>query len=281
MKTVLEEITPDPNSSFRLMINPDLSDFFFWHFHPEYELVLLEGASGNRHVGDHFSSFEGGDLVFIGSYIPHLNFDFGIRTSYEKYVVHIHPDFLNHALLHTPELAGIRDLFDASRHGVAFNKAARAGIGDRIRKLGELGHFEQFISILEILQELSNPALQELLHPEPYANVYTKKDEERLKSVYAFVDQHYERQIQIREVASLCNLTNEAFCRYFKKMTRLTFTAFVNHYRIDIAKKLLLQHKNVSEACFESGFESLSYFNRTFKKITGKNPSAFRKTAIR
>jgi hypothetical protein len=91
MKTELERIVANENSSLRLMVNPNLSDFFFWHFHPEYELVFIDGANGTRHVGKHVSKFEGSDLVFIGSNIPHLNFDYGIKTPYEKIVVHLKP----------------------------------------------------------------------------------------------------------------------------------------------------------------------------------------------
>ncbi|MFM6936998.1 MAG: helix-turn-helix domain-containing protein, partial [Aquirufa sp.] len=68
-----------------------------------------------------------------------------------------------------------------------------------------------------------------------------------------------------------------AFCRYFKQTTKVTYTDFVNQFRIRHAQKLLLQHQNVTEACFDSGFENLSYFTRTFTKITGQRPSEFRK----
>lgn len=60
-------------------------------------------------------------------------------------------------------------------------------------------------------------------------------------------------------------------------MTRTTFTEFVNQHRIREAKRLLLAGQSVTEACFASGFESLSYFNRIFRKLTGQNPMAFRK----
>jgi AraC-like DNA-binding protein len=68
-----------------------------------------------------------------------------------------------------------------------------------------------------------------------------------------------------------------AFCRYFKKATGLTYTDYVNKYRIDQARKLLLMDRNVTEACFDCGFENLSHFNRTFRRFAGENPSAFRK----
>lgn len=281
MKTELEEIIPNEHSSLRLMVNPNLSDFFFWHFHPEYELVFIDRASGTRHVGEHISRFEGSDLVFIGSNIPHLNFDYGVKTQYEKIVVHIRPGFLKHALQTTPELEGLRQLFDLSRYAIAFGQETKALVGNRLKQLHTLNHFDQFIEVLRIFQILNNSEEKELLHKQPVENQYTKKDQERLKRIYSFVDTHYQRKIEITEVANLSNLTNEAFCRYFRKMTKLTFTKFVNHYRIDTAKKLLLLDKNVTETCYECGFESLSYFNRIFKKVTGENPLAFKKRYVR
>ena len=88
MKIQLENIQPDDKSSFRLLHDPKLNDLFFWHFHPEYELVYIEGADGVRHVGKHHSNYQQSDLVLIGSNIPHMNFDYGIKTTYRKEVLH-------------------------------------------------------------------------------------------------------------------------------------------------------------------------------------------------
>ena len=276
MKTELEHINPEQGSSISLMVNPDLSDFFFWHFHPEFELVFIEGANGNRHVGNHFSRFNGSDLVLIGSYIPHLNFDYGIRTPYEKVVVHIQPEFLKRDFETTPELVAIHELMTLSKQGIAFGIETQKQIGDRLKKLAMLNKFEQFLELLDILNFLSQADDKVLLHSEPVKNQFNTRDKDRLDKIYAFIDEHYQRRIDIQEVADLSHLSKPAFCRYFKKITKLTFTQFVNHYRIDKSKKLLLSGKNVTETCFSSGFESLSYFNRTFKKITGTNPISFR-----
>jgi AraC-like DNA-binding protein len=276
MKTELEHINPEEGSSISLMVNPDLSDFFFWHFHPEFELVFIEGADGNRHVGNHFSRFEGSDLVLIGSYIPHLNFDYGIRTPYEKIVVHIQPEFLKRDFDTTPELVGIHELMTLSKQGIAFGVETQKQIAGRLKNLATLNRFEQFLELLDILNFLSKADDKVLLHSEPVKNQFNTRDKDRLDKIYAFIDEHYQRKIDIQEVADLSHLSKPAFCRYFKKITKLTFTQFVNHYRIDKSKKLLLSGKNVTETSFSSGFESLSYFNRTFKKITGTNPISFR-----
>jgi len=278
MKTELEEISHPSDSSLRLMVNPNLSDFFFYHFHPEYELVFIDGASGTRHVGDHISRFEGSDLVLIGSYIPHLNFDYGVMTPYEKMVVHIRPDFLLGAHSSTPELKAIHDLFQLSRQGIAFGERTKAALGKRIKQLTKYAGFELFLEMLDILKALMDSPDKVLLHDAPVKNQFTEKDQERLRLVFELIDRNYQRKLEVREAAQLTFLSEAAFCRYFKKMTRLTFTEFVNQYRIDKAKKLLLQDRNVSETCFNCGFESLSYFNRTFKKITGQNPLSFKKS---
>jgi YesN/AraC family two-component response regulator len=95
--------------------------------------------------------------------------------------------------------------------------------------------------------------------------------------IYQYVENNFQQPIVLDAIAKHVNLSVAAFCRYFKKSTKLTYTDFVNQYRINHAKKLLMQDANVTEACYEVGFESLSYFNKIFKKITGENPSTFRK----
>lgn len=275
MKTELEHILPKPGSSFSLSVNPNFSDLFYWHFHPEYEIVFIDGADGNRMVGQHTSPFEKNDLVMIGSYIPHLNFDYGIRTPYEKVVIHIGKDFLKNAQENTPEFGPIADLFAQSRRGIAFGEITKKDVGPRIMQLAKLDGIEQFMELLKILYALEKADDKEFLHEKEVKNQYTSRDQSRLDRIYSFVDQNYARRIRIEEIAELSHLSPAAFCRYFKKMTRLTFTQFVNHYRIDKAKKMLLSGESVTTTCYACGFESLSYFNRAFKQITGRIPSSF------
>lgn len=280
MKTKLEEVTRDKDSSYALSVNPKMNDLFYWHFHPEFELVFIDGADSTRHVGKHISRFTNNDLVFIGSYIPHLNFDYGVQSSYEKIVIHLREDFLEQVSVQTPELNKIKQLLELSKYGIAFGTETKDNLLQRIFRLPELSKFDQFLEILSILNYLVEADDKELLHEKPYKNQHTLKDHLRLKTIYKFIDTNYQRKIKIHEIAAEVHLSEASFCRYFKKMTKLTFTKFVNHYRIEKAKKLLLLDNNVTETCFLCGFESLSYFNRTFKNVTGKNPQNFKKEYI-
>jgi AraC-like DNA-binding protein len=277
MKIQLESIRPNNNSSFHLMVNPRLNDFYFWHFHPELELVYIEGTDGKRLVGEHIARYEHSDLVLIGSNIPHLNFDYGATTDYRKTVLHIQPDFLGETFSKTPELASIQRLFEDAAHGIAFAGPTKTDVGAQMLRLHLLPPFEQFLEVLRILQTLAQSNEKTLLHDAPVKNQHNRKATERLRLLYRFIDENYRRKIEIAEVAALCHMTEAAFCRYFKQMSRLTFTDFLNHYRIDQAKRLLLLDQPVSAVCYATGFESLSYFNRVFKKIVRTTPLDFRR----
>ncbi|SDW48914.1 AraC family transcriptional regulator [Flavobacterium degerlachei] len=277
MKIVLEDIKRLAGSSFRILVNPKLNDFYYWHFHPEFELTFIVAPSGTRRVGNHVGNFEGSDLVFIGSNIPHLNFDYGIKTEYEKVVLQINEDFFKNDLATTPELASIYQFFENSKRVICFDGKIKNTVGKRLQKVHLLSHFDQFIEVLSLFQLLANTTEMTLLHEVPFENRYNNKEQLRLKIVYEFIEANFQRPISLEEIAQKTNLSNAAFCRYFKKMTQLTFTEFLNQYRIEQAKRLLKSDKNVTETCYECGFESLSYFNRIFKKVVGKNPIQYKR----
>jgi AraC-like DNA-binding protein len=276
VKSTLERIQPDPNSSFRLLLTPRLSEVFLWHYHPEYEIVYIDGASGTRHVGDHISRYDGSDLVFIGPNIPHLNFDYGVRTDYRKVVVQLDHDFLGAPLWQAPEFSEVSNLFTRARGGLSFHGETKAAVGAQLDRLATLPPFERLLRLLEIFRQLADSREFTCLHGEAIAGTYDLEAQQRLKRLSHFVGEHFARRIELREAASLVNLSEAAFCRSFKRMTQLTFTQFVNRYRVHEAQRLLLTDHNVSEAAFACGFESLSYFTRVFRSVTGENPLAFR-----
>lgn len=258
------------------MVNPRLNDLFYWHLHEEYELVYVNGINGSRIVGSHNSQFINNDLVFIGPNIPHLNFDYGAKGDYDIIVIHFRRKMIESLEVQLPELKGIDHLLRKSLHGLAFSKKIKEKVGLSMLALEGFNSYEQFIQILSILKLLIEDDECELLHKEIYQNNKRDVSQGRLKKVYNYVHMNYQQKFALSEVARLCSLSDAAFCRYFKKETGITFFEFLNQYRISQAKRLLMMNKNISEVCFESGFESLSYFNRRFKKATGVNPSSYK-----
>jgi AraC-like DNA-binding protein len=277
MKIVREHIVPDADSSFRLLSTPCVTNVFFWHYHPEYELVYIEGANGTRHVGEHISRYEGSDLVLIGPNIPHLNFDYGVTTAPQKVVVQLTENFLGNALAQTPELAAITRLFEQARSGLSFHGETKRLVGQQLKQLASLSPFERLLALLRIFHLLAASPEQTLLPGRPVHGTHDGQEHQRLQRITQLVAEQYARKIEINEVAAVANLTEAAFCRYFKRITRLPFTQFLNQYRVHQAQKLLLQDAAVSKACFACGFENLSYFTKTFRRVTGENPLQFKK----
>lgn len=276
MKVQLETIASQVNRSFSMMVNPRLSDLFFWHAHPEYELVFINGPTGTRHVGEHISTYAGFDLVLIGANIPHLNFDYGVKTPYEKIVVHLKKAFVEEHFSTALELAAVKRLFDKAKHGIAFAGPLGPIIGKRLFGLSQLGPLQQYLELVATLQALSEIQQTELLHQKPYVNKFRSKEQERMRLIHAHIDKHYHRKITLDEIAGICLMTKEAFCRFFKKMTTYTFVEFLNRYRVSQSKRYLVAGQRISDACYQSGFQSLSYYNRVFKRVTGENPGKFR-----
>lgn len=277
MKAKLESITSDSNSSFRILLTPNLNEIFYWHFHPEYEIVYVETESGFRHIGDHISKYEGSDIALIGPNIPHLNFDYGVKATVDTVVIQMKENFLGQHFFSLPEIASIKTLFEKAKSGIAFYGTTKKLAGEKLKQLITLPHFEQLITLLQVFNLLANSNEIEMLKARPIASASVLKEQQRLQKVYHFIEANYQNEIDVNNVAKLCNLTTAAFCRYFKKSTHYTFTDFLNQFRINQSKKVLLQDKNVTEACYECGFANISYFNKTFKKVTGENPSAFKK----
>ena len=108
------------DSSFRILLTPNLNEMFYWHFHPEYEIVYVEAPDGFRHIGDHISKYEGSDLAFIGPNIPHLNFDYGVKTTVDTVVVQMKENFLGQRFFFIPEIAAIKNLFEKAKNGWHF-----------------------------------------------------------------------------------------------------------------------------------------------------------------
>ena len=277
MKAKLENISADKGSSFRILLTPNLNDLFYWHFHPEYEIVYVEAEQGFRHIGDHISKYEGSDIALIGPNIPHLNFDYGSKTTVDTVVVQMKDNFLGSEFFSLPEITSINNLFERARSGLAFYGGTKKLAGQKLKALHLLPHFEQLVSLLQILNLLANSDEVEQLKVRPIASVSVFKEQQRLQKIYHFIEANYQDNIDVNDVAKLCHLTTAAFCRYFKKSTHYTFTDFLNYFRINQSKKSLMQNKSITEACYESGFENLSYFNKVFKKFTGENPSSFKK----
>ncbi|MEY3120474.1 MAG: hypothetical protein RL548_831 [Bacteroidota bacterium] len=239
MKLSLENIKPDEGSSFKILLTPKLNEIYYWHFHPEIELVYVEAEKGIRHIGDHICTYEGSDLALIGSYIPHLNFDYGVKTTVETVVVQFRQNFYEDAFYKQPEMQAIYDLFERAKTGIAFYGETKKMAGELLKKLTGLSAFDQLLLLIQVFQQLATSKEYTSLNTRPIASHAVIKEQERMHQIYKFVEANFQKPIKIIEIARVVSLSEAAFCRYFKKSTKLTYTDFVNQYRVRHSSRAL------------------------------------------
>lgn len=262
-----------------------------WHFHPHYQLFLVEQGTGTRFIGDSIKPFAPGDLVFLGPNLPHLwrsdqaYFDKQSDLTTKGIVVYFTEDFLGVDFLKKQEMVPLRHLFDQARQGLEWMGPTRNQTETALKNLARqpVG-FERVISLLTLFNDLSHATDYRHLTSPTYTNIVKPAETDgaayrRMQLVHDYVLGHFPDDLSLDTIADLAGMTPPAFCRYFKTRANKTFSEFVSEVRIGHACKLLIGGKlNITQISFESGFRTLSNFNRQFKDITGQTPSGYVKT---
>lgn len=277
----LEKIEPSFGQSFtiRRFDRENDTKLRFWHFHPELELVYIAGGSGKRHIGNHISYYNDGDLIFMGPNLPHYGFTDRFSGGDSEIVVQWREDFLGTKIMDVPETEHINKLFERSAEGLVFHGNIKEEVGERLEDMMHMTAFERLIAFMKILNKLAISEEYTPLNASTAGLVVNVKDSNRIDTIYKHVRNHFtDEEIPLKEVADLVNMAVPSFCRYFRKHTNKTFTQFVNEFRVVHATKLLSEtDEPIANVCFDSGFNNFSHFNRHFKRVTGKSPSEYRK----
>ena len=277
---VLESVSPDVGSSFTcLKYHRDENiKSNFWHYHPEIELIFVHKGSGKRQIGSNISYFTDGDLILIGSNLPHCGMtNENTKNEYEV-VIQFSKEFLGQDFWKAVEMSRISALLEKAKSGIVFGEDFKKALKPKIDALTESHSLTKLLLLIEVLDQMSLTQDYKILNASKYYLQTQKEDNDRINVIFNYVKDHFKEQITLETVAELSNMTVPSFCRYFKKITNKTFTQFVNEYRITHSLKLLAeQPMSITEVCFDSGFNNFSYFNKTFKEHTQKSPSQYRK----
>lgn len=276
MKPAYKVIPKENSRLFRIEKQETNQEFNYpWHYHPEYELTLILNKHGIRYVGNHVENFFDHDLVLLGSNLPHS----WINSEEEEYpkavVIFFDMEFIN--WLNNDQFPGLVQLFRRSSLGVKFSREVALEIKERLQELFVADSFEQFIILMQILNKLSTTKEFELLSQLGFNYDPNPTKSERINAVYQFVTANYSKKISLEEVSSHVNMSEEHFSRFFSKTMMKSFFTFLNEYRINRACKLLIEtDKQINEICYKSGFESIPFFYRQFKKFKNCQPKNYR-----
>lgn len=250
-----------------------------WHYHESHELMFSIRGEGVRIVGDNIDHFAGEVLVLMGGGLPHLfkNEEKDADSSAD-FIVLKFKDLLKEASLFSiPEFSGILHLIETSKRGIIFSKATINKIRKPLIKLSESKGADRVIQFIIVLNMLSKETDYKFLASEGFHLKDSSKGEDRIQKVINYIGDNYVKDISLEDLAEVSFMTTNSFCRYFKSRTGKTAFQFIREYRVNKACQLLINgKKSIAEICYDTGFNSLSSFNRIFKNLKQISASEYK-----
>lgn len=284
MKPQFIKVPVDEANSFR--VTDEIVPYFYnpLHFHPELELTFIIEGKGTRFIGYHVDSFLPGDLVLVGSNLPHCwknDAEYYSKNSNIKahaIVVQFKEYFAGSAFFELPELLTIKKLIQNSKRGIKIYGKTKQVIKEKLKTLTKQSGIGRITSLLDILEVMALSTEKTYLTEMDSHRLIPPIQMKRLNDIYQYTLDHFKDNISLDEIAHVANMTPNAFCRLFKSHNRKTYVQFINEIRIANACKLLRDTSNsITQIAYESGFNNLAHFNRVFKKHKKIVPFSYRK----
>jgi len=256
-----------------------------FHYHPVCELTWIETGHGKLIVGDYVGNFSDGELILENAWLPHLwkcdqSFYDQNSTSFIKAIALYFPSTLIPNLIDDQESISLyKDALRKAERGLRFYGQTKFEIIELIKGISSTSNaLLQLTQFLQIIYIITKTTEFENLAGISYKNNYDDQDMVRFNEVYNFLLQNFKQDIKLADVANICNMTPNSFCRFFKAKTQKTYTRFLNELRIGHACKLLQKYNgSVTDICYESGYNSPVNFFKFFKLITQRTPQEYRK----
>lgn len=274
----LEKIPYDDGGGFRAAYLNETSGF--WHFHPEYELVLNIKSYGTRIIGDNAELFDQFDMTFIAGNLPHCWNHYkqdGLVPENHGIVVHFKLSSFGDSLLSQHEMHCVRELLEQAERGIAFAiedaEKAEKYLVEMVNNKG----IDKMISFFNILGILCASEKRRPLCSENYKIAFDRKGNSKMTDIFTFIRENFNRSISLDEISSVVNMSPFAVSRYFKKNCGAGFVEYVNQVRTNKACYLLRETEyQIHEIAINCGFGSISNFNKQFRKATGTSPRDYR-----
>jgi AraC-like DNA-binding protein len=288
MRLLRTELTPliDDMMKIDLRSQTFLSSPFHhqpsFHSHPELELVFVIEGFGKRIIGNTVEPFEAGDMVFIGSNVPHLwlsdpaFYEENSLLQSKVIVTYFNPKIFSQIFDSVKEFHQIREMIRQSSKGLKIWGETRNMIADKLIELSDLQGFRKVEGLLQIMDIISVSDEKSCIvndDSDHYDDLYP----DRLVNVIKFIKDNLHDELTLRQVSDIACMTEQSFCRYFKKRVKKTFSQFLNDLRIAHARELLIQtDKSVNDIAYLCGFKSCSHFCYVFKGHSGESPVQYK-----
>jgi AraC-like DNA-binding protein len=278
MLAELEKINYDDNGGFRASYLNDNGGF--WHFHPEFELILNTKSYGTRIIGDNVELFDHYDMTFVAGNIPHCWNHYKVEGNVPDnhgIAVHFNFESFGEGLLHQHEMHSVRELFLEAERGIAFSVQDAMNAEKHLDNMVNKKGIDKLIDLFAVLKIMSASEKRRPLCSENYKIAFDERGNKRMSDVYAFIRENYTRPVTLDEISKVANMSPFAFSRNFKKHSGAGFVEYLNQVRTNKACYLLRETEyQVQDIAIDCGFASISNFNKQFRKSVGISPRDYR-----
>ncbi len=277
MKVLPFKIPKPHQDAFYFQIDEALAFYDKLHQHEEIQLCFIGEGEGKLIVGDTISYYKKGDVIVIGSHLPHVfKSDESLKMS-RMLTLFFTKESFGKEFFELEELHELQEFFKRSKHGYKIIDAEE-DIKKLFLQLENSSKLNQFLILLQLLK-LTSTCDYQSLSSFIYGKKYSDNEGKRMRNVFEYTMNHFDEEVSLKTISEVANMTKNAFCKYFKKRTNKTYIQFLNELRIEHACKLL-QNKNehsIAVIAEASGFANISNFNRQFKSALGITPLTYRK----
>ncbi len=282
MAKVFTEITRLSDKDCFYIVERHKTEFTYpLHQHKEFELNFIEHGKGVRRiVGDSVEEIGDYELVLLGGEDLEHVWEQGTCRSKDirEVTIQFSSDIFGEDLLSKNQFASIRRMLRRADHGLVFPLSSVMKVYSTLDTIAqEQERFVQFLKFLYILYELSISDEARVLASSSFAHTEQTTESRRVQKVKQYIDENYAKPLKLSDLADLVGMSPVSFSRFFRQRTGRTLSDYIVEIRLGYAARMLVDStKNISEICYECGFNNLSNFNRTFKAKRRYTPREFR-----
>jgi len=245
------------------------------HYHPEFEIIYINGGSGNRLIRNKYARYTNGDLLFIGPNMLHHGIEDSVHAGFDQIVIQFRDTLFTDRLHGITEFRPVMDLLSKAKGVLVFDDRDKHLLGSEIIKLADTPADQRVFGLMIILKKMSefNYAIE---FPE-YNHSISDYDRSRLTDLMNYFNLHIESGLSLEEASRHFRITKSSLCRFVRRAADKTFSELLNEYRISRACELLNdQQIPITEIALRSGYASLSNFNHHFRRIVQMAPREYR-----
>ena len=283
MTALIETIIEKADQSFSIGIFQDNLEKSTWHYHKNFEISFITEGTGKRIVADSIEEFQPGDLIFIGSNLPHVwiadkETQALTKRTLEMVFIQFTADVLGTQILSLPEFKYISRALSLSERGIKIVGETLNEVSEIMLQLPYLKNFERMLNFLKLMDIIGNSSTNIQLASKNYLNTRFKTGNKRIIAIHEYLMNNYLDEVELKRLAALVNMAEGSLCRFFKMNMGMTIFEYLNQIKIGFACNLLMDNDlSILDVCIDSGFNNLSHFNKQFKKTNGMPPSEYRK----